>query len=124
MTEKGRALFPVITALWQWGDQWFLSRASPGPGWSTARRGAGRPGGGPGGGRVAARAGGREGAAALRRAAATGRVRTVAAGSGGVREWRRSWWRSTSCRNSWRYPPRSCRNRSSWSCCQATAATG
>ncbi|MFE5581439.1 hypothetical protein [Kitasatospora sp. NPDC056531] len=28
-TEKGRALFPVITALRQWGDQWFFAEGEP-----------------------------------------------------------------------------------------------
>ncbi|WP_371522216.1 winged helix-turn-helix transcriptional regulator [Kitasatospora sp. NBC_01300] len=29
LTEKGRALFPVITALRQWGDQWFFAEGEP-----------------------------------------------------------------------------------------------
>ncbi|MEU3573039.1 helix-turn-helix domain-containing protein [Kitasatospora sp. NPDC036755] len=29
LTEKGRALFPVITALRQWGDQWFFTEGEP-----------------------------------------------------------------------------------------------
>ncbi|MFF4380686.1 winged helix-turn-helix transcriptional regulator [Kitasatospora sp. NPDC001547] len=29
LTEKGRALFPVITALRQWGDQWFFQEGEP-----------------------------------------------------------------------------------------------
>ncbi|MFJ2186940.1 winged helix-turn-helix transcriptional regulator [Kitasatospora sp. NPDC087861] len=29
LTEKGRALFPVITALRQWGDQWFFTADEP-----------------------------------------------------------------------------------------------
>ncbi|MFE7525408.1 winged helix-turn-helix transcriptional regulator [Kitasatospora sp. NPDC057542] len=29
LTEKGRALFPVITALRQWGDQWFFEEEEP-----------------------------------------------------------------------------------------------
>ncbi|MFJ2863460.1 winged helix-turn-helix transcriptional regulator [Kitasatospora sp. NPDC087314] len=29
LTEKGRALFPVITALRQWGDQWFFTEDEP-----------------------------------------------------------------------------------------------
>ncbi|MFF7988924.1 winged helix-turn-helix transcriptional regulator [Kitasatospora xanthocidica] len=29
LTEKGRALFPVITALRQWGDRWFFEEAEP-----------------------------------------------------------------------------------------------
>ncbi|MEV7186087.1 helix-turn-helix domain-containing protein [Kitasatospora sp. NPDC093102] len=29
LTEKGRALFPVITALRQWGDQWFFEEDEP-----------------------------------------------------------------------------------------------
>ncbi|MEU4119573.1 helix-turn-helix domain-containing protein [Kitasatospora sp. NPDC028055] len=29
LTEKGRALFPVITALRQWGDEWFFAEGEP-----------------------------------------------------------------------------------------------
>ncbi|MGW2375716.1 winged helix-turn-helix transcriptional regulator [Kitasatospora sp. NPDC001683] len=29
LTEQGRALFPVITALRQWGDQWFFAEGEP-----------------------------------------------------------------------------------------------
>ncbi|MGW3077763.1 winged helix-turn-helix transcriptional regulator [Kitasatospora sp. NPDC001132] len=29
LTEKGRALFPVITALRQWGDEWFFEEGEP-----------------------------------------------------------------------------------------------
>ncbi|MFD7449371.1 winged helix-turn-helix transcriptional regulator [Kitasatospora sp. NPDC059827] len=29
LTEKGRALFPVITALRQWGDDWFFAEGEP-----------------------------------------------------------------------------------------------
>ncbi|MEV7773733.1 helix-turn-helix domain-containing protein [Kitasatospora sp. NPDC086791] len=29
LTEKGRALFPVITALRQWGDRWFFEEGEP-----------------------------------------------------------------------------------------------
>ncbi|WP_030060492.1 winged helix-turn-helix transcriptional regulator [Streptomyces novaecaesareae] len=29
LTEKGRALFPVITALRQWGDRWFFTEGEP-----------------------------------------------------------------------------------------------
>ncbi|MFB7907141.1 winged helix-turn-helix transcriptional regulator [Kitasatospora sp. NPDC056076] len=29
LTEKGRALFPVITALRQWGDDWFFVEGEP-----------------------------------------------------------------------------------------------
>ncbi|MGW3232917.1 winged helix-turn-helix transcriptional regulator [Kitasatospora sp. NPDC001095] len=29
LTEKGRALFPVITALRQWGEEWFFEEGEP-----------------------------------------------------------------------------------------------
>ncbi|MFE6054364.1 winged helix-turn-helix transcriptional regulator [Kitasatospora sp. NPDC056446] len=29
LTEKGRALFPVITALRQWGEHWFFAEGEP-----------------------------------------------------------------------------------------------
>ncbi|MEV8326289.1 helix-turn-helix domain-containing protein [Kitasatospora sp. NPDC056731] len=41
LTEKGRALFPVITALRQWGDQWFFAEGEPRA--RLVERGSGAP---------------------------------------------------------------------------------
>jgi len=29
LTEKGEDLYPVLVALWQWGDRWLASRGKP-----------------------------------------------------------------------------------------------